>query len=155
MLQIFQRPLTHRSSHISYDPGVEPTKRDNSWLLLRIDYLWTNYFSDIVQENPVKVNFGRYSKYRLGSIRFNSKTKLSLITITGMFKKASIPIAVIDQTIAHEMCHYAHGFSSSKPRMHKYPHHGGVINKELRKRGLDCLNKSYSAWIKGYKETLT
>lgn len=128
--------------------------RDNVWLLTRLNYLWDNFFTDVKQLNPVKIKFGRYSQYRLGSIKYNNRSKISDITITGMFKDRQIPLEVIDQTIAHELCHYAHGFSSPITRMHKYPHHGGVINKELRKRGLDHLVKAYSVWIKIYKETL-
>ena len=129
-------------------------KRDNAWLKQRLDDLWANYFSDVEVTNPVVIRFGRYSKYRLGSIRLNRKSKISQITITGMFKKLSIDSRVVDQTIAHELCHYAHGFSSFRPRLHKYPHYGGVINKELRLRGLEALIRAYSKWVKEYRLTL-
>lgn len=149
-------PLTY--SAYSAQPSAKSFKiasvRDNAWLLSRLSYIWDNFFSDIDQVNPVKVKFGRYSRYRLGSIKYTPTTKQSTITLTGMFKKDSIPVSVVDQTIAHELCHYAHGFSSPKIRLHKYPHHGGVINTELKKRGLECLTKAYTAWVKEYKKTL-
>ena len=40
--------------------------RDDAWLLSRLDYLWSNYFPDVKQLNPVFIRFGRHSKLRLG-----------------------------------------------------------------------------------------
>lgn len=130
------------------------TSRDNFWLLSRLDYLWTNYFQDVTQDNPIFIKFGRYSKFRLGSIKFDPRTKHSYITITSMFKDQAIPTEVVDHTIAHELCHYTHGFSSPKKKMHKYPHHGGVIKQELSERGLHHLSAAYSAWVKIYRKQL-
>lgn len=129
-------------------------KRDDNWLLFRLDHLWSNNFADIAQVNPVFIRFGRYSRFRLGSIRFERTTKHSYITITSMFRDEKIPIEVVDHTIAHELCHYAHGFSSPNPRLHKYPHHGGVIKQELKMRGLDHLVKAYKRWLKRYRKSL-
>lgn len=128
--------------------------RDDNWLLSRMDYLWSKHFSDILQDNPVFIKFGRYSQYRLGSIRLDKTTNKTYITITSMFRSESIPVSVIDHTIAHELCHYAHGFSSPKTRLHKYPHHGGVIKKELGARGLGNTVKAYSIWLKSYRKVL-
>lgn len=145
--------LFHKAKQYDSSTGLTD-KRDNAWLNSRLDYIWDNFFVDVAQENEVRIKFGRSSKYRLGSIRYLPKSKVSVITITGMFKKDSMPIEIVDQTIAHELCHYAHGFSSPKIRLHKYPHHGGIINKELRNRHLECLIKAYSAWVKEYRKTL-
>lgn len=131
-----------------------PYSRNDQWLLSRLDHLWSNYFEDIAQINPVFIKFGRYSKFRLGSIKLDRRTKHSQITITSMFKDESIPVEVVDHTIAHELCHYTHGFSSPKRRMHKYPHHGGVIQKELEERNLHHLTKAYKLWVKDYREQL-
>ncbi len=128
--------------------------RDDKWLLSRLDHIWTNYFANVAQINPVFIKFGRYSKLRLGSIKMDRVKKHSQITITSMFKDPNIPVEVIDHTIGHELCHYTHGFSSPKPRMHKYPHHGGVIKQELQARGLEHLSKAYTAWMKEYKQEL-
>lgn len=135
-------------------PKTSNILRDNNWLLSRLDLLWNNHFADVSQDNPVTIKFGRYSKYRLGSIKLNRVTGFSQITITGMFKNLSIPQEVIEHTIAHEMVHYAHGFSSNKRRMHHYPHEGGIVNIEMEKRGLGYLTKAYKAWVKLYRTQL-
>lgn len=133
---------------------ISTSYRDDAWLLSRLDYLWQSYFPDVDQINPVFIKFGRYSRFRLGSIRLDYTSKKSFITITGMFKDPTIPVEVVDHTIAHEMCHYAHGFSSPRPRLHKYPHHGGVIKKELESRNLHKLVKAYAKWLREYRKTL-
>lgn len=128
--------------------------RDDQWLLSRLDFIWSKYFDDIPQKNRVYIKFGKFAKYRLGSIRLIKQTKASLITITSMFKDLSITQQVIDHTIGHELVHYAHGFSSVHPRLHRYPHAGGVVKKEMEERGMGYLYKAYKEWIKGYRKTL-
>lgn len=130
-------------------------KRDNNWLLSRLDHIWNKYFSDIPQNNKVFIKFGRFAKYRLGSIRLNKKTKASYITITAMFKNPKIPAEVIDHTIGHELVHYTHGFSSNQPRLHRYPHAGGVVRKEMRQRGMESFYNAYKLWITEYKKKLS
>lgn len=129
------------------------SKRDDQWLLHRLNHLWETYFPDLTQDNPVFINFGRNSKLRLGSIRLDRQTKKTYITITSLFKNQHIPELVVDHTIAHEMCHYLHGFSSLKPRLHKFPHSGGIVNKELRLRGAEHLLQAYAQWLKEYKKS--
>ncbi|MBI2597081.1 hypothetical protein HYW41_02905 [Candidatus Daviesbacteria bacterium] len=128
--------------------------RDNKWLLYRLDLIWSEYFQDVTQTNPVHIRFGRYSKYRLGSIKLNRKTDRSYITITSMFKQPQIPTEVVDHTIAHELVHFAHGFSSKRARLHKYPHAGGVVDKEMKERGMWELIKAYKIWVKQYRQKL-
>lgn len=125
--------------------------RDDTWLLSRLDYIWSQHFSDIPQVNPVFISFGRFARLRFGSIKMDPRAKKTFITISGMFKDSKVPQTVVDHTIAHELCHYAHGFSSPHARLHKYPHEGGIIQKELEKRGLIHLYKAYREWIKGYR----
>ncbi len=129
--------------------------RDNKWLLSRLDFIWTKFFEDVSQDNPLFIKFGRYSKYRLGSIKYDRRTNKSQITITGMFKNAQIATEVVDHTLAHELVHYAHGFSSKKVRLHKYPHAGGVVQKEMRKRGMKYLIDFYKQWVKDYRRQLS
>ena len=129
--------------------------RDNVWLLSRLDHLWSEHFEDISQDNPVFIKFGRYSKFRLGSIKQQRYSKSSIITITSMFKNETIPVEVVDHTIGHELVHYAHGFSSSKRRLHRYPHAGGVVDREMRSRGMDKLNLAYKRWVKDYRQQLS
>lgn len=128
--------------------------RDNTWLLFRLDSLWGKYFPDVAQNNKVYIKFGRFAKYRLGSIRLNRSTKSSYITITSMFKDPNIPAEVVDHTIGHELVHYAHGFSSTQPRLHRYPHAGGVVKKEMDERGMGYLHDAYREWIKQYRKKL-
>lgn len=128
--------------------------RDNNWLLSRLDFVWSRYFSDIPQTNKVFIKFGRNAKFRLGSIRLDKKTKASFITITSMFKDPKIPSEVVDHTIGHELVHYTHGFSSVHPRLHRYPHAGGVVKKEMELRGMGYLHKAYKEWIKRYRKEL-
>ena len=131
-----------------------PQARDNNWLLFRLDFIWNKHFADIPQKNKVFIKFGRFAKYRLGSIRLNKKTKASIITITSMFKDLKIPSEVVDHTIGHELVHYAHGFSSVHPKLHRYPHAGGVVRKEMKERGMENFYQSYKSWIKEYKQSL-
>lgn len=125
--------------------------RDNNWLALRFDFIWSKYFPKLKQTNPLQIRFGRFSKYRLGSIKLNRKTNRSLITITSMFKDHKIPSYVVDHTLAHELIHYAHGFSSKRIRLHKYPHAGGIVRKEMESRGLGHLTGAYKDWVKQYR----
>lgn len=133
---------------------ISKTNRDNLWLLSRLDFIWSKFFEDIPQKNRVYIKFGRFAKYRLGSIRLINKTKDSLITITSMFKNSSIPQEVVDHTIGHELVHYAHGFSSVHPKLHRYPHAGGVVKREMEKRGMGYLYEAYKQWIKDYRLSL-
>lgn len=128
--------------------------RDNNWLLSRLDHLWSNFFAEVEQTNPIFIRFGRYSKYRLGSIKLSRKSDKSYITLTGMFKNKSISAEVVDHTIAHELVHYTHGFSSKRVRLHKYPHAGGIVNKEMTRRGMGYLIKAYRLWVKDYRKQL-
>lgn len=128
--------------------------RDNTWLLYRLNDIWDRYFPDTKESNSVVIRFGRYSKYRLGSIRLDRKTNLSLITITGMFKNLQVPQAVVDHTIAHELVHYTHGFSSQRQRLLRYPHAGGVVKREMEERGLRYLYQAYRDWVQEYKQML-
>lgn len=129
--------------------------RSDNWLLSRLDQIWSTYFADMDQTNPIQIRFGRYSKYRLGSIKLNRKNNRSYITITSMFKDPQIPMEVVDHTLGHELVHYAHGFSSKRARLHKYPHAGGVVKKEMEQRGMGHLNKAYRLWVKQYRIKLS
>lgn len=129
-------------------------ERDNIWLLSRLDHIWSKYFSDIPQTNKVFIKFGRNAKFRLGSIKLDRHTKASYITITSMFKDVEIPAEVVDHTIGHELTHYAHGFSSTHPRLHKHPHAGGVVKREMTERGMEHFYNAYKQWIKEYRKKL-
>jgi hypothetical protein len=136
--------------------------RDDRWLEEKLQYLLKNYFADMPITNPIEIKFGREAKFRFGSIRLlkpkglhfltsRSKPQKSIITITRMFAKEEVPVAVVQFTIAHELTHYAHGFSSTNKRMFRHPHHGGVVNEEIKKRGGGDLIVAYKQWIKEYR----
>lgn len=134
--------------------------RDDSWLLSRLNEIWETYFPDVKQLNPVTIGFGRKAKYRFGSVQLKKNVILSRvelgkghshITINGLFRNMTIPQTVVDYTIAHELVHYTHGFSSPLPRKIRHPHKGGVIRKELIARGLGHLHAAYRAWLKEYR----
>ena len=125
--------------------------RNNEWLKTRLDEIWQLYFNDIPRLNSVSIVFGRSAKRRLASIRQmrkNDKKSDTLIKVTGYFKDEKIPEFVVDTTIAHELCHYAHGFASPLPQFHRYPHRGDVVDKEMTKRGLEVLIKRQNDWLK-------
>ena len=78
----------------------------------------------------------------------------SIITITSMFARERVPVKVVQYTIAHELCHFAHGFSSANRRLFKYPHHGGIVNAELTERGAEHLISSFKKWLKVYRKKI-
>ena len=147
--------------------------RSNFWLKEQLDFLLKNYFSDVKISNPIEIKFGREAKYRFGSIRLikprgfrilrglRSIRKLrdrtpqkSIITVTSLFARELVLVDVVRYTIAHELCHYAHGFSSQNRRMFKYPHHGGIVNNELKQRGAEDLIGAFKKWLKIYRKKI-
>jgi hypothetical protein len=63
--------------------------------------------------------------------------KISTILINRLFQLEIVPVEVVDATIAHELTHYLHGFSSPLEQKFSTPHAGGVVTKELKKRGFE------------------
>lgn len=132
--------------------------------------IWEKYFPDVPRKNLVVIKFGKYSKRQLGSIkRANENTKIkrllqkykdlldiqddksiSVITITRYFQREDIPEYIIVSTIAHELCHYTHGFNSPLPKQFAYPHQGGIVNKEMDRRGLRDIRLETKRWLKKY-----
>ena len=145
-------------------------RRDHLWLEDQLKLLLSKYFSDVNLSNPLEIHFGREAKYRFGSIRLlKGKSSMSLkslkslkkqgpqksiITITSMFAKRAVPVKVVQYTIGHELCHYSHGFSSTNKRLFKFPHHGGIVNRELTERGAHDLIAAYKKWLKTYRKKI-
>lgn len=142
--------------------------RDNKYLEILLYDLWENNFCDIPRLNLVAIKYGKHSKRQLGSIRlikdrktfdryiikynltkdlFENKT-VSLINITRYFTYDYVPEYVISATIAHELCHYTHGFSSPLEKKYKYPHQGSIVKKELSARGLIDIYIDSKKWLK-------
>lgn len=146
--------------------------RDKLWLRNQLEDLLKKYFSDVRVINPIEIKFGREAKYRFGSIKLirtkstrgtkgikgllniKGKPQKSIITITSMFAKEEVPEEVVRYTIAHELTHYAHGFSSANKRLFKHPHHGGIVNKELAQRGARALIVDFKQWLKNYRKQI-
>lgn len=142
--------------------------RNNDYLENLLYDLWENNFCDVPRKNLVIIKFGKYSKRQLGCIslaRKGSKVKgllknkrdeydvqddksITIITITRYFMSDTIPEYVVKATIAHELCHYTHGFNSPLQKKYDKPHQGNIINKELSKRGLLEEQKEADKWLK-------
>jgi len=125
-------------------------KRDNKWLKDRFKYLKDRYFEDIEIRNNIIVKFGRPTKTRMGSIKKGRrKTNFnSIITINGHFQNPEIPSYIIDAVLAHEFMHYAHGFCSPHQQAFCHPHKGGIVNRDLKERGLADILKAEKVWLK-------
>lgn len=124
--------------------------RDNFWLEEKLRKIWAAYFSDIPRLNNVNIAFGRKAKRRLASIRQRQrdcKNADTEIMMTGFYRDLSVPEFVVDVTIAHELCHYAHGFASPLPQFSKFPHRGDLVDKEIEKRGLAKDLKAQKEWL--------
>ena len=142
--------------------------RDRKYLENLMYDIWENHFCDIPRKNLVLIKFGKYSKRQLGSIKLaNDHTKIktlvkknleeydaqddvriTVITITKYFENdVLVPEFVVKATVAHELCHYAHGFSSPLEKKFNKPHQGNIINKELAKRGLIEEQKLADIWL--------
>lgn len=125
--------------------------RNNIWLEKILAEVWHDHFADVSKENQVYIVFGRKARRRLASIRQfsrhdkNSNTK---ILVTGHFQDERVPEEIVKVTIAHELCHYAHGFASPLPKFFRFPHRGDVVDAELRKRGLGDILKFQEQWLK-------
>ena len=124
--------------------------RNNKWLKKIAQEIWRKYFSDISPTNDLRVKFGKRARWQLGCIRQSKKKNSpSVVTINGYFKNEIVPQYVVESILAHEFVHYFHGFSSSKPKLFHYPHRGGIIKLELKRRGLAEIERRQKDWIDG------
>ena len=126
--------------------------RDNAYLRRKLEQLWQAHFPDVQKTNTVEIEFGKKAVKRLGSIRRchypGQEGFDTLIYLNGHFRDEAIPEYVIDATICHELAHYAHGFSSPLPKLSRFPHRGGVVDRELETRGLGKLLRLETEWLK-------
>jgi hypothetical protein len=107
--------------------------RDDIWLKNRMLELWQIRFMDVPMLNEVKIRFKGKWKLKFGHIKM--RNNITEIVINSLFKHEDIPQYIIDLTIAHELIHYSHGFQSPLERKFRYPHQGGIVRKELKRRG--------------------
>ncbi|MFL5627308.1 MAG: hypothetical protein ACJ788_17165 [Ktedonobacteraceae bacterium] len=112
-----------------------------------LDYIWQHYFSDLPRVNEVQIAYCYPWKNRLGLIRLSLDNATSFIGINALLQHRQVPEYVLITTIAHELTHYAHGFGSPLPRLHKHPHANNIVTCELEKRGLGEYVHQSDAWI--------
>ncbi|MBI2148249.1 hypothetical protein HYU23_01075 [Candidatus Woesearchaeota archaeon] len=121
--------------------------RNNEYLRVKLEEIWINAFSDIEKKNNINIMFKGKWKNKFGHIKKLNNGD-SEIVINGYFKDDNIPDFIINLTIAHELVHYSHGFNSPLPKLFKHPHKGGIVNKDLKKRGFTELIKLERKWVK-------
>lgn len=122
------------------------TMRNNQWLRNRLDSIWSEFYSDVPKTENVVIHFSKRCRNRLGSIRLVDN-QISEIKINGLLKERDIPDFVCEAVIAHELTHYVHGFGSRRPQLYKYPHRGGVVAREMIRRGLGESHYAAKEWI--------
>lgn len=123
--------------------------RNQAWLEQQLTTIWKDYFADVPEYNPVRIEFGLRARTRLGSISVDPKQPgVTRIRITGWFRYEEIPKDIVHSVIVHEMCHYAHGFHSGGQQQHSYPHAGGVVRREFTERGLESLYLKQQHYLK-------
>jgi hypothetical protein len=115
-----------------------------------LDWIWGQYFSDVVCSNEITIAYSYPWKNRLGQIRLSLDSRHTWIGINTLLQLPSVPDVVLLITIAHELTHYAHGFGSPLPQKYASPHAHQVVDKELKQRNLgDCLI-ACEAWMNHY-----
>ena len=130
--------------------------------------IWEKHFADVPRKNLVIAKFGKFSKQRLGSIKWSrdlrgvksiykkykedhevqDDKRITLIILTRYFTLPDVPDFLIKTTLAHEIVHYSHGFNSPLNQKYKYPHQGRIIEKELKNRGLGEELELSERWLK-------
>lgn len=124
-----------------------PVIRGDLWLHRLHQEIWDRYFSDTPRANFVRLSFGPSWKSRLGMITMSLDAVTSYIVVNGLLRHPTIPEFVIAVTVAHEMVHYAHGFGSPLPQRYKHPHRGGIVKRELVRRGMADEYRRYDDWV--------
>jgi hypothetical protein len=125
---------------------MEPEIRDEQWLSERVQLLRHIHFADVPRGYPIVTRFGIRARNRFGSI--GAQDQQTIILVNRLFADPFVPTFVVDGTLAHELAHYAHGFGSGLPRLYADPHRGGIVDKELDKRGLGELSRKSELWRK-------
>ena len=121
--------------------------RDEKWLNERLENIWNLLFYDVQKGNQVSAKFKGKWKNKFGHIKL-LRNKNSEIAVNSLFKDEVIPEYIVDITLAHELVHYSHGFNSPLKRLYRHPHKGGIVNKELKKRGFGHMIKVEKDFVK-------
>jgi len=120
--------------------------RNDEWLKKRLDQIWDNFFPEVKRKNNVIIRFKGKSINQFGYIKKVKKD--TLIVINSLFRDERVPSFIVYNTIAHELVHYMHGFQSPLEKKYKHPHRGGIVEKELRKKGFAELIEKEKEWTK-------
>jgi hypothetical protein len=112
-----------------------------------LHWIWEHYFCDIPRCNEVAIEYRYPWKTRLGMIHLSSDTTHTLIGMNTLLQLPLVPEEVLLITIAHELCHYAHGFGSPLLRKYASPHAHQVVEKELGQRQLGVCLTRCEEWI--------
>lgn len=123
---------------------IKLNERTPAWLEDKLARL-VRFFPELGPGEQIVIRFGRRCRRRLGSLRLEGGTPL--ITLNGLYRHPFVPDYVVEATIAHELVHKVHGFGSPGPRLKRYPHRGGVVDRELERRGLDYITSLSKQWI--------
>ena len=126
--------------------------RDDKWLEQRLSDIWNLLFPEVEKGNKVIIKFKGKWKTKFGHIK-RLKNKDTEIAINSLFQHPLVPENIIDSTIAHELTHYMHGFNSPLPRKYKHPHAGGIVTRELRKRGFSHMLIKEKEFMKNWYKT--
>ncbi len=111
--------------------------RDEGWLQKRMGQIWQLLFPDVEKLNNVSVRFKGRWKNKFGHIKKAGAG--SEIAVNSLFRNELVPEYIIDLTLAHELIHYWHGFNSPHERKYRHPHAGGIVTRELKRRGFGHL----------------
>ena len=138
-----------------YSKNNSDEERDDAWLNSRMNNIWVRYFKDVERENIVLARFKGKWRNKFGHIK-RLKDKSTEIAVNRLFRNKTIPEFMVDLTLAHEIVHYSHGFHSPLEKKYKHPHKGGIVTKDLKKRGFKEMIKVErdfikTKWIKYYK----
>ena len=128
-------------------PQLAEQVRDSQWLHNTLHDIWDRYFNDTPRVNTVRISFGGAWKTRLGLITLSEDQQTSYIQINALLRLSDVPEYVTTVTVAHEMVHYAHGFGSPLPQRYKHPHRGGIVKRELFRRGMEREYHLYDEWV--------
>ncbi len=141
----WQHNLKKTESSFSNVDEQETTPRNKEWLEERFNQIWSLFFPD-VEKKDVFIRWKGKWKNKFGHI--TKRKGRTEIVINALFQDLRVPEDIIKLTIAHEIVHYMHGFHSHLPRQFSHPHKGGIVDKELIRRGFGYAVKKEKEWIK-------
>jgi hypothetical protein len=125
-------------------------KKDyDNFLAKRTAELIRENFSHKGVTNFLVVKTGGKWKRTLGHIKpLKDSSGDSLIEINSLLFDLDVPEFVLNYVIMHELTHYFQGFCSNHEKRHRHPHKGGVVEKELERRGWKEIQEKSDKWIK-------